>query len=454
MADVFSRMVACILQREDGKKGLCSDINEARELASMIVQNERTPKAKHATITARVGAAMILLSVVALGSSHIGYSSAKINVEPSEVPVFLYHSSLNSDFALLPSVSSLSRVSNPESYYSLWREPVGFVASDSNASKSMVLMRAYWSAARGDVQTTTRSLDELNAHGGNYSFLVDVGYILSAPVTDVSTRYAPLSLVYSSQNMDAITSPLNAADVNQLFGKDVFRTSGTVLGWLRQGDCNLCNVALSESFPSAGGADCAPKCKVGTTCTYSIYRVGQDITMNSTSGGRNFLANMNSAGDIIKTFDASVEPERGMKVHVSFTYLCCYTKDELKTIGSILDEVEWTPKNVTFDRAEVRIDSPNNDGSVSHYSMCVFLDEASNNAMLDWVGNVEKRIEAAGIKVNVPRKHQEPYHSTLAVVDGRTFPVEQAVRMINTMVPPGTWTGSEPLVLTKPQWSF
>lgn len=121
---------------------------------------------------------------------------------------------------------------------------------------------------------------------------------------------------------------------------------------------------------------------------------------------------------------------------------------------SVLAGLEWEPQEISFDRAETRIDNPPEDGGVpTHYSICVFLDEESQRAMLEWVGKVEDAMREAGYSVNVPRKEQEPFHSTLAVVDGASFPAEEAMARVNELVPPGSWTGEGvKLTLTKPDW--
>ena len=59
---------------------------------------------------------------------------------------------------------------------------------------------------------------------------------------------------------------------------------------------------------------------------------------------------------------------------------------------------------------------------------------------------------SANTSVGRRRKDQEPFHSTLAVVDGRTFPVEEAMAKVNELLPPGSWTGTSSLTLTKPDW--
>jgi len=371
-----------------------------------------------------------------------------------DLPLYLFHSPLLNDFALLPS-PPLENSTHSSSYSFFYEKPVAYTFATPPDDKETLSLSAYWSEERGDYQVTTLDLDSLNAKGGNYVFVpeLDVGYILAEPETNQDTRLAPISLTYSDKFSTSVTAPWSGSDVNELFGDDLFRSSSRVLGFAKQGDCPKCNTALSETFPSAGGADCPVKCTSGTNSANAIYRVGSNDDMNSSEGGKNFLASMKIAGDVVKSFDSSVEPEADTKNHVSFEYLCCHTDDELDAMRSVLDSIEWEPQEITFDRVKTRIDSPSKSGGPpTHYSICVFLDEESNNKMLEWVGKVEAAMADAGVPVNVARKDQEPFHSTLAVVDGSTYPVEEAMRAVNELVPPGTWTGGAKLTLTKPQW--
>jgi hypothetical protein len=72
--------------------------------------------------------------------------------------------------------------------------------------------------------------------------------------------------------------------------------------------------------------------------------------------------------------------------------------------------------------------------------------------MEQWVAKVEAAIAAVGVSIHIARSAQEPFHTTLGVVDGTLFPVETALERVNQVVSPGTWTGTDPLVLTKPSW--
>ena len=389
-----------------------------------------------------------------------------------DLPLYLYTSPLNSDFALLSAPPA--GVTDAASYVLFDKQPVGFAAvapfSDADGVQSVGLT-AYWSPTRKDIQTTNETLATLNAHGGDYVLLgggsgSDSGSGCFAHVAGAGTQHyqptlgrstrglAPLWLVYSDTRTDAITSPLNAADANAVVrggaGAGAFRSTGTVLGYARQGTCALCNTGLSESFPSAGGADCMHACAAGEGSFGRAFHYGKAASMVGGAGSRAMQASMRAAGEVLTSYDSSVRPEFGTALHVSFTYSCCYNATARAVIEDVLDrQTAWDmPRNVTFDRAAWRIDNAGN--PASHYSVCVWLDEPSNARMEQWVATVEAAVEAAGVPIHIPRAAQEPFHTTLAVVDGTTFPVEAALQRLNELIKPGTWTGTEPLVLTKP----
>ena len=76
----------------------------------------------------------------------------------------------------------------------------------------------------------------------------------------------PLQLSYSTGRTDALTGPVNAADVNALstiFSKVGGNYTGKqhIVGYGAVGSCTVCNTTLAAAYPSRGGADCP------TTCT-------------------------------------------------------------------------------------------------------------------------------------------------------------------------------------------
>ena len=461
-----------------------------------------------------------------------------------DVPLYLYHSPLVSDFALLPSPPV--NVTYPSSYSLFDSSPVAFVGKDQDEAEGGIELHAYYSVGLEDIQTTNVPLEELNQRGGDYASLGSVGWILSDPVTDLNTRYSPLSLTYSDSRHDVVTGPMNYADYNAYLNDDqgvrsearseswtegcpvprlsgglggglqrsdssiyhqrsstyqpigscrfappasaitnnasspccfapcrhsllaAFRSHSAILGWAKAGSCDDCELSLSETFPSAGGADCPVECSDGESSFNAIYRVGKDDTMSSSEGGQNFLASMKLAGSVVKGMDESADPEEGEKVHVSFGYYCCQTKEEKEVrlrgssssssssiphsaitnspsytctlvlrrsssmclvpqIGNprrspLIGEAERGAKrqlvlcsNTSLPRfaplpaprrVKTRIDNYNSDGTINHYSICAFLDEDSNERMMAWISQIEDEISSRGVEVNKSRKEQ------------------------------------------------
>ena len=217
-----------------------------------------------------------------------------------DVPLYLFRSQLNDDFALLSGAPKPAQVANSASYVLFDKDPVAFGSEEAFAidGHNSTLLRVYWSPSRHDIQTTTATLAELNAHGGEYVLLSALAHVAGNDVPHyvTGTPLAPLTLVYSDSREDAVASQYNGADINAIFAaapgpKSPFRATGDVLGYARQGNCTRCNVGLSETFPSAGGADCSNTCASGTKSTTAIYHVGKG-EMAASSAGRTFAASM------------------------------------------------------------------------------------------------------------------------------------------------------------------
>ena len=380
-----------------------------------------------------------------------------------DLPLYLYQSQLNNDFALLPTAPSNPTITNLFSYVLFDNQPVGYASKvpfhTDNITASTPLF-AYFSTTRKDVQTTHLSnATALNKHGGDYVALgsgAPIAHIASITTMhyQVGVPLAPLWLVYSDARTDVATSPFNPADLNAIVLSAPslpFRQTGAVLGYLKQGTCELCQTSLSETFPSLGGPDCMNACGPNESFLGGAFYFGQSNDMKSTPGSRAMQASMLAAGNVLRVYNSSIKTESGTGLHVSFLYNCCYNDTAKGLISKVLSETDWVPQNVTFDRAVWRID---NGGAPAptHYSIIVLLDEESNGRMEQWVAKVEAAIAAVGVSIHIARSAQEPFHTTLGVVDGTLFPVETALERVNQVVSPGTWTGTDPLVLTKPSW--
>jgi hypothetical protein len=161
------------------------------------------------------------------------------------------------------------------------------------------------------------------------------------------------------------------------------------------------------------------------------------------------MDNMKLAGDILKTFGAATT-SNGSKLHISLNYFCCMSTAELNTVHTVLQSVQWVPFTVAFSEPGWRVDNP-----ADHYSLIVFLDEASEALMQNWVSSLEKLITGAGGVLSSTRREQQPFHCTLAVVNGSTFPLMTGLEAVNAAIRPHEWTsGFGPVALSVPTINF
>jgi hypothetical protein len=336
----------------------------------------------------------------------------------------------------------------------------------------LVTLKLYYSSERADLQTTTWSLAQLNAHGGNYQYVATLGALAVSPGSGYGAAdFVPLTVSYNAATADCITAPFSAKDVNALrfavgnAGPHVdvggsangeYRAGGALTGFAARGTCSACAVRMSETFPSAGGADCAYACNVGVTGEANFDTTFQLGEMH-TAATEALKTSMLAADDIILSYGrkgVTVTPRsQGTHIHMSFNYFCCYSEEDIKTLHAVLEAYDWPAElSVSFDQPTIRIDSDAE--HVDHYSYILLLDQASQAKMHSLMDGVEAAVRSAGLDVHVPRKQQEPFHSTLAVVNGRDFPAVAALAAINAAIPAGTWTGNQgPIVLSKPTWN-
>lgn len=197
----------------------------------------------------------------------------------------------------------------------------------------------------------------------------------------------------------------------------------------------------SPTFPSEGGADCSYRCANGTR---SVGTAFFDIFPDE------YTEKITEAGNLVYELDPEntvyVEGDDGfMNSHISFSYYCCYGETDLDRIRSVLDMIDWQPHEVGLSYTTCAVDGP----SLDHVSFIIMLDAESNAKMMQWVAAVEEKIRDAGVRIHVPRIKQEPYHSTLAVVNGSAYPIEEALQALNDRFPSGNWT-KNPITLQRP----
>ena len=363
----------------------------------------------------------------------------------------MFASKLNSDTALLPfSPLAYLPADIAADYERVYAEPLSYIHTlESEPSHPYMTLKVFWSEERKDLQTSEWTLEELNEHGGNYVWLADIGLVASAlnPGID-SAPFVPLISSYDDSRSDGLAAPINYADLNHLDATKNFRY-GHRIGFAHQSkDCQFCEISMSEAFPSAGGADCPYVCE--DPVTMSSHGIRYDLGYISTPPAVAFDQQMKAAGEVLLEYgDASVTYGSGL--HMSLNYFCCYSEADFAVIDEVIKDMEWPALNVTFDHPVWRIDSDYE--TVDHYSAIVMLDEASQAVMGGLAREVESNIRARGVDIHVPRDQQEPFHSTLAVVSGKSFPSATGLNAVNDVIPPGTgeWTkGLGPITLPPP----
>ena len=196
----------------------------------------------------------------------------------------------------------------------------------------------------------------------------------------------------------------------------------------------------SPAYPSAGGPGCSPKC---TGRNSSFTAVFYNDTHN---WPKDLVHNMHLAVSILKKYGTptTLNTERHY-LHVNFEYYCCYTPEEIIKVGKFLHSYMWRPHDVRFDQMVCAVHAPG--GMVS---IVLMLDENSQKDLLQWALDSERDLEVqTGVRKHISHTHLQGFHMTLGTVNQSVFPVQPAVKEINTIIPPGTWH-SAPIVLHRP----
>jgi len=177
-------------------------------------------------------------------------------------------------------------------------------------------------------------------------------------------------------------------------------------------------------------------CSNITNCP-SCERIGQlssNVLMilqgTNQSGEVPFVNNMKKAIQIIKKYPGVVSTDED-DLHSTLFYFCCYHLVEYKVISDIFANYSWSPFEMKFDHA---VCNSGGDSNSTYLSIIVTLEKSSEQKMQHLVKHMEHILEQEGIRIHVPRKHQEPFHSTLAVVDS-SYPLDKVLKEINTQIP-------------------
>ena len=83
-------------------------------------------------------------------------------------------------------------------------------------------------------------------------------------------------------------------------------------------------------------------------------------------------------------------------------------------------------------------------------SIVLMLDENSQKDLLQWALDNERDLEVqTGVRKHISHTHLHGFHMILGTINQSVFPVQPAVKEINTIIPPGTWH-STPIILHRP----
>ena len=197
----------------------------------------------------------------------------------------------------------------------------------------------------------------------------------------------------------------------------------------------------SPAYPSAGGPGCSPKCTGRRNSSFTA------VFYNDTHNWPNDLVhNMHLAVSILRKYGAptTLNTERSY-LHVNFEYYCCYTPEEVIKVGKFLNSYVWRPHEVRFNRMVCAVHATGD-----MVSIVLMLDDNSQKDLLRWALDTERDLEAqSGVQKHISHTHLQGFHMTLATVNQSVFPVQPAVKEINTIIPPGTWH-STPIILHRP----
>ena len=190
----------------------------------------------------------------------------------------------------------------------------------------------------------------------------------------------------------------------------------------------------SPAYPSLGGPGYSPKC-VGKQ-NLSQYGV---VYYNSTHRWpSDLLNNMHPAGEILKKYGPvdTFITERKSYLHVALDYFCCYSPEEAMKIGEFVNNYDWRPHEVRFDRLVCAIHRTG--GMVS---LVLMVDDDSQARLLQYALNSVKEFEhSTGIRKHIPHTKLQGFHMTLAKVNQSLFPVRPAVDEINEVITQGCGT--------------
>ena len=168
----------------------------------------------------------------------------------------------------------------------------------------------------------------------------------------------------------------------------------------------------SPAYPSSGGGGCSPECISDGNKQNSSYAA---VYYNNTNRWpRDLLDNMHHAGDVLKKFGPirSLDAERSCYLHVTLDYFCCYSPEEAVRIEDFINDYDWRPQEVWFDRLVCAIH-----GTGGMVSLVLMVDNDSQARLLQYALNIEREFEhSTRIRKHIPHTKLQGFHMTLGTV--------------------------------------
>lgn len=148
-----------------------------------------------------------------------------------------------------------------------------------------------------------------------------------------------------------------------------------------------------------------------------------------------YWESIRKAVKIIKSFsNHGVKYDDQLFLHSTIMYPCCYSvEDYEQIIYPAIEQVQWEPFNISFDKAVCNYDNSTNTGTnVTTMSIILLCNNETQIRLSALVKKFENAVAQKGLKV-YPRKDMEHFHSTIAVVE-ENYPVADALEKINSNI--------------------
>lgn len=200
---------------------------------------------------------------------------------------------------------------------------------------------------------------------------------------------------------------------------------------------------LAEHYPGAGGAGCPCPCPKGRKMFGTAYRVEHHAGLWPWE----FVKRMRRADGVMSQQGPIIKHQLNGTVntlHMALSYHCCITKRQAAKIADVIDAFPWEKHifTVNFSAVTCALSGPGSKTSL------VLMADQESQARLGRVSEAfEDRLAAQGVH-HIRHKDLQAFHITLGTLDGDLYPTQDALKAINSAVPPFSWTPSNFTVLS------